>query len=63
MSNYNTVVQSINCYEVNNNSLWLSIVHNKVWNRYWLDIARKLSNNKDGETKQILQHLFEYNRR
>ena len=52
MSNYNSVVQSIKCYEFNKNSLWLSIVHNKLWNRYSLDITRKFSYTKDGETKE-----------
>ena len=52
MSNYNSVVQSIKCYEFNKNSLWLSIVHNKMWNRYSLDITRKFSYTKDGQTKE-----------
>ena len=51
MSNYNFVVQSIKCYEFNKYSLWLSVVHNKLWNRYLLDITRKFSYTKDGETK------------
>ena len=52
MSNYNSVVQSIQCYEFNKNSLWISIVHNKLWNRFSLDITRKFSYTKDGETKE-----------
>ena len=51
MANYNSVVQSIKCYEFNKSSLWLSIVHNKPWNTYSLDITRKFSYNKDIETK------------
>ena len=30
--------------------MWLNIVHNKQWNRYSLDITRKFSYTKDGET-------------
>ena len=52
MANYNYVVQSIKCYEFNKNSLWLSIVHIKLWNRYSLDITRKFRYTKDGETKE-----------
>ena len=52
MANYNSVVQSIKCYEFGKNSLWLSIVHNKQWNKYSLDITRKFSYTKDGETKE-----------
>ena len=52
MANYNSVVQSIKCYEFNKNSLWLSIVHNKLWNRYSLDITRKFRYTKDCETKE-----------
>ena len=52
MSNYNFVVQSIKCYEFNKNLLWLSIVHKKLFNRYSLDITRKFSYTKDGETKE-----------
>ena len=52
MSNYNSVVQSIMCYEFNKNSFWLSVVHDKLWNRYSLDISRKFTYTKDGETKE-----------
>ena len=52
MANYNSVVQSIKCYEFKINSLWLSIVHNKLWNRYSLDITRKFRYTKDNETKE-----------
>ena len=52
MSNYNSIVQSIKFYEFNKNLLWLSVVHIKLWNRYSLDIMRKFSYTKDGETKE-----------
>ena len=52
MSNYNFIVQSIQCYEFNKTSLWISIVHNKLWNRYSLDITRKFRYTKDGETEE-----------
>ena len=51
MANHNSVVQSIKCYEFGKNSLCLSIVHNKQWNKYWLNITHKFSYTKDGETK------------
>ena len=52
MSNFNSVVQSIKCYEFNINLLWISIVHNKLSNRYLLDITRKFSYIKHGKTKE-----------
>ena len=52
MSNDNSVVQNIKCYEFNKNSLWLSIVHNKLWNRYSLDITRNFSYIKNHEIKK-----------
>ena len=45
-------MQSVKFYQFNNNFLWLSIVHNKQWNRYLLDITRKFTYTKDGETKE-----------
>ena len=48
-----SIVQSVKLYEFGKNSLWLSIVHNKQWNRYSLDITRKFTYTKDGETKEI----------
>ena len=32
--------------------MWLSIVHNKQWKRYSLDITRKFTYTKDCETKE-----------
>ena len=52
MSNYNSVAHSIKCYQFGKNSLWLSIVHNKQWNRYSLNITRQFTYTKDGETKE-----------
>ena len=52
MDNYNSVVQSIQCYEFNKNLLWLSIVHTKLWNSYLLAITRKFRYTKDGETNE-----------
>ena len=52
MADNNSVVQSVKFYEFSKNSLWLSIVHNKQWNRFSLDITRKFSYTKDGETKE-----------
>ena len=52
MAYYNSVVQSIKCYEFKKNSLWLSKVHNKLLKKYLLDITRKFRYTKDGETKE-----------
>ena len=52
MADNNSIVQSVKFYEFGKNSLWLSIVHNKQWNRYSLDITRKFTNTRDGETKE-----------
>ena len=52
MFDNNSIVQSVKFYEFGKNSLWLSIVHNKQWNKYSLDITRKLTYTKDGETKE-----------
>ena len=52
MADNNSIVQSVKFYEFGKNSLWLSIVHNKQWNRYSLDIMRKFTYTKDGETKE-----------
>ena len=58
MADNNSVVQSVNFYELSKNSLWLSIVHNKQWNRFLLDIRRKFSYTNDGETKEGLTTIY-----
>ena len=50
MAYNNSVVQSVKFYDLGKNSLWLGILHNKQWNRYSLDITRKFSYTKNGET-------------
>ena len=52
MADNNSIVQSVKFYEFGKNSLWLSIVYDKQCNRYLLDITRKFTYTKDGETKQ-----------
>ena len=52
MADNNSVVQSVNFYKFGKNSLWLSIVHNKQWNRYSLNITRKFTYTKDGEANE-----------
>ena len=52
MADNNSIVQSVTFYKFEINSLWLSIVHNKQWNRYSLDITRKFTYIKDGDTKE-----------
>ena len=52
MADNNSVVQSVMLYEFGKNSLWLSIVQNKQWNKFSLDITRQFSYIKNGETKK-----------
>ena len=52
MADINSIVQSVKFYEFTNNSLWLSIVHNKQCNMYSLDITLQFTYTKDGETKK-----------
>ena len=52
MADNNSVVQSVKLNEFGKNSLWLSIVHNKQWNRYSLNITRRFYYTKDNETKE-----------
>ena len=51
MGDNNSVVQSVKFYEFGKTILWLSIIHNKQWNKFSLDITRQFSYIKDGETK------------
>ena len=50
--NNNSLVQSVKFYKFGKNSLLLSIVHNKQWNKFSLDVTRKCSYIKEGETKE-----------
>ena len=52
MDDNNSIVQTVKFYKFDKNSLWLSIVHNKQWIRFSLDITRKFTYTKDGETKE-----------
>ena len=52
MAYNNSVVQSVEFYEFGKNSLWLSIVHNKQWNRFLLDITRNLPTPKTVKPKK-----------
>ena len=52
MADNNSVVQSVKFYEFGKNSLWLSILHNKQWKRFSLDITRKFSYTQDCEIKE-----------
>ena len=63
MAHINTVVQSVKFYEFVKNSLWLSIIHNKQWNKFSLDITRQFSYIKYGETKRALPAPIKFNRR
>ena len=58
MADNNSVVQSVKFYEFGKNSLWLSIVHKKQWNRYSLDITRKFTYTKDGDTKESASSTY-----
>ena len=52
MAENNSVVKSVKLYDIGKNSLWLSIVHDKRYNRYSLEITRKLTNNKNNKAKE-----------
>ena len=52
MADNNSIVQIVKFYEFGKNSLWLSMVYNKQWNRFSLYITRKFTYTKDGETKE-----------
>ena len=52
MADNNSILQCGKFYKFGKNSLWLSIVHNKQWNRYSVNITRKFTYTKDGETKE-----------
>ena len=52
MAENNSIVQSVKFYEFGKNSLWLSIVHNKQWNMYSLDITRKFTYTNNCERKE-----------
>ena len=58
MPDNNFIAQSVKYYKFVKNSLWLSIVHNKQWNRFVLDIARKFSYTKDGENKEGFSPIY-----
>ena len=45
-------VQSIKSYEFGRNSYWLGLVYNKQRKRYYLDITRKFTYSKDGQTTE-----------
>ena len=47
-----TTVQTVKFYEFGKNSLWLGINFNKQWNSYSLDMIRKFTYTKNGETKE-----------
>ena len=52
MANIHSVVSRVKFYKFGKNLFWLSIVHNKPWNKFLLDITRHFSYIKDGETKE-----------
>ena len=52
MADNNSIVQNVKFYEFGKKVLWPSIVHNKQYNWYSLDITRKFTYTKDGETKE-----------
>ena len=52
MADNHSVVQSVKFYEFGKNSLYLSIVHTKQWNRFSVHFTRKFTFTKDGETNE-----------
>ena len=45
-------MQSVKFYEFGSNSYWIYIVFNKQWERYYLDITRKYTYTKGGQSKK-----------
>ena len=60
MAHNNSILQSVKLYKLGINSLWLSIVHHKQWNKYLLDITQKLTYTKDGKTKDSYCSTYLY---
>ena len=52
MADNNFLVQNVKFYKFWKNTLLLSIVRNKQWDRFSLDITRKFSYIKDGESNE-----------
>ena len=55
--NFSTV-QSVKFYEFGSNSYWIGVVFNKQWEQYYLDITRKYTYTKDGQSKQGLTSTY-----
>ena len=51
MADNNSALQSVKFYKFGKTSLYISIVHNKQWNRFSLNITRKFSHTNKGEMK------------
>ena len=47
-----SAVHSVKLYEFCSNSYWISVVFNKQWEKYYLDITRKYTYTKDGQLKE-----------
>ena len=47
-----STVQSVKFDEIGSNSYWIGIVFNKQWEKYYLDIRRKYTYTKDGQSKE-----------
>ena len=45
-------VQNVKFYKFGKNSYWLGVDYNKQWERYYLNITRKFTYTKDGQTKE-----------
>ena len=58
MAYNNSILQSVKYYEFGNNCMWLSIEHNKQWNRYSLYIMRKFIYTKDSDKKDGSSSLY-----
>ena len=47
-----STVQSVKFYEFGSNSYWIGVVFNKQWEKYYLDITRKYTYSKGGQSKE-----------
>ena len=47
-----SAMQSVKFYEFGSNSYWIVVVFNKQWEKYYLNITRKYTYIKNGQSKE-----------
>ena len=52
MADIFSTVQSVKFDEFGSNSYWIGVVLNKQWKKYYLDIKRKYTYTKNGQSKK-----------